>query len=400
MSLISHDKGWKSFDTGRIWRCRADGSWLIEIDREGNTPSYSNLPSTVNTIRRIHSFYDGRISFGSLDANGNALDLITANSMAESLGNVPPRLEYKDLLYCFQNSQGRTDGDRLNDVVEFILMHEKYLVRKEPGYINPVQTPAKVSFGAHHMLISTALDISGQSSGQGKEAHIVDLALKLTTDAIFSAEMAVKYLNKSYGKHQNEPPLVAATYNAGSPRPDPSNAWNLRQYGNHIDRWTAFYNTSRLLKQPNTKPISDTGIPVGGQAKSLELKVQRNTFTDNSSIGDLYIDEKFHCHTLEDVVRAGGDKVYGKTAIPAGRYEVIMTMSNRFGRVMPLLQNVPGYDGVRIHKGNTAEDTLGCILVGADKAVDRIGNCTPVYDALIDRINNALPQGKVFITIG
>ena len=401
MSLVSHDNGWKSFDAGRIWRCNGGNSWLLEADREGNAPSYSGLQPTVNKIRRIHSHYSGRISMGMLDANGNGLDLLTANAMTESLGSVPSQIQYGDLLSRFQNSPARTTGDRLNDVVEYILQHEKLLVRKEPGYVNPVQTPGRISFGAHHMLISTALDLAGRSSPLSRESQITDLVLRLPTDALYSAEMAVKYLNRSFGRHQNEPPMVAATYNAGSPRPDPSNPWNLRQYGNHIDRWTAFYNTSRMLQQAVAPKVAEPASPdpSPSPAKNLELKVLRTTFTQKSTIGDLYIDEKYHCHTLEDVVRQG-EKVYGETAIPSGRYEVVMSMSNRFKKVMPLLRNVPGFEGVRIHKGNTAEDTLGCILVGANKATDRIGNCTPVYDKLVGIINSATPQGKVFITIG
>jgi hypothetical protein len=399
MSLVSHDKGWKSFDAGRIWRCNSGNSWLMETDREGNTPSYTNLQPTVAKIRRIQSFYAGRINFGVLDSNGNGLDLLTANAMTESLGSVPSSLQYNDLLAKFQNSPARTTGDRLNELAEFIRQREKYLVRKEPGYINPVQTPGRISFGAHHMLISTALDLSGPVTALNREDKITELVIKLSSDSLFAAEMAVKYLNKAFGKHQNEPPLVAATYNAGSPRPDPSNPWNLRQYGDHIDRWTAFYNTSRLLNQANTAPTTETDPPVAAVAKNLELKLIRTTFTGKSTIGDLYIDETYHCHTLEDVVR-NGEKVYGSTAIPSGRYEVIMTMSARFGKIMPLLLNVPGFEGVRIHKGNTAADTLGCLLVGADKGVDRIGNCTPVYDRLVEKITRALPRERVFITIG
>ena len=235
--------------------------------------------------------------------------------------------------------------------------------------------------------------------GLNKEQQIADLVLKLPSISIFAAEMAVKYINRAFGRHQNEPPLIAATYNAGSPRSDPSNAWNLRQYGDHIDRWIAFYNTSRLLDQSTAVKSKESAPPVSLKTKNLELKVLRTTFTNNSTIGDLYIDERYHCHTLEDVVRAGNVKVDGATAIPSGRYEVIMNFSNRFKKTMPLLLNVAGFDGIRIHKGNTAEDTLGCILVGENKGVDLIGNCTPVYDKLIETINKVYPQGKVFVSV-
>ena len=113
----------------------------------------------------------------------------------------------------------------------------------------------------------------------------------------------------------------------------------------------------------------------------------------------MFIDETFHCHTLEDVVRSG-PKIDGMTAIPAGRYEVVMSFSNRFKKIMPELLNVPGFAGVRIHKGNTAENTEGCILVGMQKNTDRIGNCTPAYDGLAERIKATVPGGKVFVTVG
>jgi hypothetical protein len=399
MSLISHDNGWKSFDSGRIWRCQGARGWLLELDREGNTPSYFNLHSTVNKIRSIHNYYTGRISLGILDSNGTGLDLITANAMAESLGSILSQIKYDELVTRFQDDSTLLTGDCLNEVVEFIIQNDKFLVRKEPGYINPIQTPGRISLGAHHMLLSTALDVLGVVSALNKESQIADLVLKLPTDTIYSAELAVKYLNRAYSKHLNEPPLVAATYNAGSPRPDQSNAWNLRQYGNHIDRWTAFYNTSRLLRQSNARQFKDINPPVNLNAKNLEIKVLRTTITEKSTIGDLYIDEKYHCHTLEDVVRARNVKVYGETAIPSGRYEIIMNFSNKFQKIMPLILDVPQFEGVRIHKGNTAEDTLGCILVGENKCIDRIWNCSMVYNKLKDSINAAYPKSKIFISI-
>lgn len=96
----------------------------------------------------------------------------------------------------------------------------------------------------------------------------------------------------------------------------------------------------------------------------MKLQVVRETFTPKSTIGKLYIGGRFFCYTLEDVDRdknkdgdlndAGEQKVYGETAIPKGTYKVTLTMSNRFKVVMPLLSNVAGFEGIRIHTGNYA----------------------------------------------
>ena len=105
-----------------------------------------------------------------------------------------------------------------------------------------------------------------------------------------------------------------------------------------------------------------------------ELELIRKTFTKLSTIGELYMNGKFYCHTLEDVDRdliqtmpladIQQIKVQNNTCIPYGKYDIIINISNRFKRVMPLLLLVPGFEGIRIHNGNTDADTEGCILVG------------------------------------
>ena len=116
---------------------------------------------------------------------------------------------------------------------------------------------------------------------------------------------------------------------------------------------------------------------------ALRLRVQREPSTDEHTMGELLasIDGgpwTHVCWTLEDVVRevAGKPvaewKVHGRTAIPAGTYSVVLTPSARFRRMLPLLERVPGFSGVRIHGGNTADDTEGCILVAHRKTADRI----------------------------
>ena len=94
------------------------------------------------------------------------------------------------------------------------------------------------------------------------------------------------------------------------------------------------------------------------------ITIDRLYLRTSYAIGKLYIDGEYLCNTLEDEVRPEGIKINGKTAIPYGVYEVTMTYSPKFDRAMPLILNVPNFEGVRIHSGNTASDTEGCILVG------------------------------------
>lgn len=95
----------------------------------------------------------------------------------------------------------------------------------------------------------------------------------------------------------------------------------------------------------------------------MNLHLRRIIYGKTETIGNLYIDGAYFCDTLEDVVRKG-PKIRGKTAIPAGEYPVIVTQSPKFKRLMPLVCDVPNFTGIRIHRGNTHEDTAGCILVG------------------------------------
>ena len=95
----------------------------------------------------------------------------------------------------------------------------------------------------------------------------------------------------------------------------------------------------------------------------MELEIIRRSVTPESSEGVLFVGAHFECYTLEDTVR-DGPKVYGKTAIPDGRYELVLTWSPRFKQVMPLVRDVPGFKGIRIHWGNKPADTEGCPLVG------------------------------------
>jgi hypothetical protein len=116
-----------------------------------------------------------------------------------------------------------------------------------------------------------------------------------------------------------------------------------------------------------------------------EMILRRREYTDRSTIGVLQFGE-FSCFTLEDRVRPPGVKVQGATAIPAGRYKVVVDFSRRFQRRMPLLLEVPMFTGIRIHSGNTAEDTEGCILVGEWRAPDWVGDSRRAFADLFPRI--------------
>ena len=95
----------------------------------------------------------------------------------------------------------------------------------------------------------------------------------------------------------------------------------------------------------------------------LELKRIKYNTSRRNTIGKLYVDGEFFCYTLEDELRKEGVKVFGKTAIQDGEYRVVVSLSNRFKRMMPAILDVPMFTGIRIHGGNTAKDTHGCPLV-------------------------------------
>jgi hypothetical protein len=142
----------------------------------------------------------------------------------------------------------------------------------------------------------------------------------------------------------------------------------------------------------------------------MELFLKRTIKTGKSTIGELSIGNRFYCYTLEDTDRGlkqtdslfsiKARKLFGVTAIPAGRYEVALTYSNRFKKYMPQLLNVPGYEGIRIHIGNRPEETEGCILVGLEKSLpDAIGKSRLAFEKLMAMLEATEKQQKVFITI-
>lgn len=142
---------------------------------------------------------------------------------------------------------------------------------------------------------------------------------------------------------------------------------------------------------------------------TLELDLQRNWQLSDRTIGDLSVDGKFLCNTLEDTERLFprlgkifGTKIFGKTAIPLGRYELVLTHSPRFKTILPRLLNVPQFDGALIHKGNKPEDTHGCILVGKYDTKTKTlagGTSTPAFKKLMSILEPASKTGKIYITV-
>ena len=127
------------------------------------------------------------------------------------------------------------------------------------------------------------------------------------------------------------------------------------------------------------------------------------------TIGKLYINDQYFCDTLEDTDRGltqsmteqqiGSKKVYGETAIPTGTYRIIISYSNKFKKQMPLLLNVPSFAGIRIHSGNTEKDSLGCILVGKNKAVGKVLESRDTYSKLFSILQEANKKETIKITI-
>lgn len=134
----------------------------------------------------------------------------------------------------------------------------------------------------------------------------------------------------------------------------------------------------------------------------MELSLNRTAYNEGCTLGRLYINGELFCNTLEDKYRGQlenpADKVQNETAIPAGRYRVIVDHSAHFNKCLPHILNVPCFEGVRMHGGNRATDTEGCILCGAEtNGIDTISNCASVVEILTERIKGATDE--VWLTI-
>ena len=140
----------------------------------------------------------------------------------------------------------------------------------------------------------------------------------------------------------------------------------------------------------------------------MKLKLNRIALRKTYTIGKLYIDGKYFCDTLEDTVRDtnksgkfdnGEKKVKRKTAIPYGTYEIKWTYSPRFKKYTPQLMNVPQFEGIRIHAGNSSTDTEGCLLLGENKKVGMVLNSRATINKFYPIIKEACYKGKVTIEI-
>lgn len=132
----------------------------------------------------------------------------------------------------------------------------------------------------------------------------------------------------------------------------------------------------------------------------MEILVKRKYKKKDYTIGKMYINGEYFCDTLEDTDRGLTQimtlseikevKEYGCTAIPTGRYQVAYTYSNRFKKHLPLLLQVPAFDGVRIHSGNTHNDTDGCILLGENKDIGKVLNSRKTMDEFLRILKPAI----------
>ena len=140
----------------------------------------------------------------------------------------------------------------------------------------------------------------------------------------------------------------------------------------------------------------------------MKLTLKRIALRPTYTIGKLYIDDVYFCDTIEDTVRDlnkngkfdnGEKKVHSKTAIPYGTYEIKWTYSPRFKKYTPQLMNVPSFEGIRIHAGNTSADTEGCLILGKNNQVGKVLNSRATINKFYPIIKNACSNGKVTIEI-
>ena len=132
----------------------------------------------------------------------------------------------------------------------------------------------------------------------------------------------------------------------------------------------------------------------------MKIKIVRKFQKAGFTEGKLYINNGFECYTVEDTDRrleAGGVKVQNQTAIPKGIYPITISMSTRFKKFLIEVLDVPQFKGIRIHSGNSSEDTDGCIIVGSINARDDddlVGGSHLAYERLHTKVKKALSDGE------
>lgn len=141
----------------------------------------------------------------------------------------------------------------------------------------------------------------------------------------------------------------------------------------------------------------------------MEIKVVRKEFADTYCMGELYINDKFFCYTMEDKDRGvtEGDslseikevKVPKRTAIPYGDYRIMLSFSKKLKRFLPLVLDVPGFKGIRIHKGSTEDWSSGCILVGMERTARKLKNIVEAEKALMNVLKAVNEIEPIYIKI-
>ena len=138
----------------------------------------------------------------------------------------------------------------------------------------------------------------------------------------------------------------------------------------------------------------------------MEITLERRILHKDFTIGEMCVDAVKETDTIEDtyrIIKSKADKVYGRTAIPCGRYSVVLDFSGKYRKQMPHVLDVPFFEGIRIHSGNSDEDSLGCIIVGEyvpGVAGGFVKNSRIAYEKLFAKMKKASDRGeRIFITV-
>jgi hypothetical protein len=138
----------------------------------------------------------------------------------------------------------------------------------------------------------------------------------------------------------------------------------------------------------------------------MKILVKRLFKKEQYTIGKMYLNDEYFCDTVEDKDRGLTQdmpldkilkiKVMHLTAIPTGTYNVILNVSPSKGRLLPRLVDVPGFTGILVHRGNSASDSSGCIIIGENKVVGKVINSTRYENELVNLLKN---EKNISITI-